>query len=62
MLEIKAGIHKVLVRIANGRLLLLMHSDVSLHCLSRQATIVRNFRKADLGLHYISKADRCFKF
>ena len=51
MLVIKAGIHKILVRIANGkiliRLLLKKQSDLDLHCLSRafwQATSIQNFR------------------
>ena len=58
MLVIRAGVHKVLVRIANSRLLLRMHSDLGLHCLSMQATSVRNFRTADLDLHCFSKDDR----
>ena len=51
MLVIRAGIHKVLVKIANSRLLLLVHFDLGLHCLSRQATSVGNFRTAYLDLH-----------
>ena len=43
MLAIKAGIHKVLVRIANNRLLHRMRSDLGVHCLSRQATSVLKF-------------------
>ena len=51
MLLIKAGVHKMLVQIANredpDRLLLQKQSDLGLRCLSSplwQATSVRNFR------------------